>query len=426
MTRLASATTARAPRDERDVRAVPGFMRDAQRSYGDPASENLVLHADHLTALAALAPRFAGQLRCVYVDPPYNTGRAFAEYDDDCDPSTWRARTHALLEATHPLVAREGALFLQIGDRELGQALEVGDEVFGRKNRVSIVTVVRSAATGHKAQNAGPVNVSDFLVMYARDRANLQAVPQMKARAELDPAYSTWLENPSAVPARWTYAPLARTFARTLGHASTVVAQKALGRAIFRGELARFALAQRDRVVRFAQPRYEAVSGEARAAIDRSRADPKPTFVLERPGHKPLLLHHGDRVLFLADKVRAIDGELAQVEPLTNVWDDIRFQGIAGEGGVVFPRNKKPERLMQRLIAMTTGPGEWVLDPCLGSGTTAAVAHKMGRRWIGVERGGHLDTLALPRLRRVIDGDDDGGVTRSAGWSGGGGFHVHA
>ena len=131
-------------------------------------------------------------------------------------------------------------------------------------------------------------------------------------------------------------------------------------------------------------------------------------------------------MLFLADKVRAIDGELAQVEPLTNVWDDIRFQGIAGEGGVVFPRNKKPERLMQRLIAMTTGPGEWVLDPCLGSGTTAAVAHKMGRRWIGVERGGHLDTLALPRLRRVIDGDDDGGVTRSAGWSGGGGFHVHA
>ncbi len=405
---------------------VPGFAFDPARSHGDPASENVIVHADHLAALAALAPRFAGQVRCAYVDPPYNTGRAFAEYDDDCDPGTWRARTQALLEATRPLVAADGALFLQIGDRELGQALEAGDQVFGRKNRVSLVTVVRSAATGHKAQNVGPVNVSDFIVMYARDRARLRSAPQVKARVGLDPAYSTWLENPADPPTRWKYAPLARTFARTLGHASTVVATRALGRAVFRGELARFALAHRERVVRFAQPRYEAVSNDARAAIDRSRAEPAPTFVLERPGYKCLFLHHGDRVLFLADKVREIDGELAQVEPLTNVWDDIRFQGIAGEGGVVFPRNKKPERLMQRLLAMTSEPGDWVLDPCLGSGTTAAVAQKMRRRWIGVERGGHLDTLALPRLRRVIDGVDDSGVTRSCGWSGGGGFCVHA
>jgi adenine-specific DNA-methyltransferase len=405
---------------------VAGFSFDPARSYGDASSENLVVHGDHLAALAALAPRFAGQVRLAYVDPPYNTGRAFAEYDDDCDPETWRARTLALLEGTHPLMAADGALFLQIGDRELGQALETGDRVFGRKNRVSLITVVRSAATGHKAQNTGPVNVSDFIVMYARERARLRAVPQVKARVGLDPAYSTWLENPADPPKRWSYAPLARTFARTLGHASTALATRALGRAVFRGELTRFALANRERVVRFAQPRYEAVSNEARAAIDRSRAEPAPTFVLERPGYKCLFLHHGDRVLFLADKVRVIDGELAQVEPLTNVWDDIRFQGIAGEGGVVFPRNKKPERLMQRLLAMTSEPGDWVLDPCLGSGTTAAVAQKMQRRWIGVERGGHLDTLALPRLRRVIDGLDDSGVTRSCGWSGGGGFRVHA
>ncbi len=148
---------------------VPGFSFDPARSHGDPASENVIVHADHLAALEALAPRFAGQVRLAYVDPPYNTGRAFAEYDDDCDPATWRARTQALLEATRPLLADDGALFLQIGDRELGQALEAGDRVFGRKNRVSLVTVVRSAATGHKAQNAGPVNVSDF-VLHLRAR----------------------------------------------------------------------------------------------------------------------------------------------------------------------------------------------------------------------------------------------------------------
>jgi adenine-specific DNA-methyltransferase len=407
---------------------LTGLTVDEARSHGardaNGHGANLALHADHLVALAALAPRFAGRVRCAYVDPPYNTGRAFAEYDDDCDPETWRARTLALLEATRPLLAEEGALFLQIGDRELGQALEVGDRVFGRKNRVSIVTVVRSAATGHKAQNAGPVNVSDFVLLYARERARLRLSPQVTARRGLDPAYATWLENPADPPARWRYAPLARTFARTLGHATTVLAVKALGRAIFRGELARFALERREQVVRFAQPRYDAVSLEARAAIDRSRADPGPTFVLDRPGYKCLFLHHGDRVLFLADKVREIDGELAQATPLTNVWDDIPFQGIAAEGGVAFPRNKKPERLMERLLAMTTEPGDWVLDPCLGSGTTAAVAHKMRRRWIGIERGAHLDTLALPRLRRVVDGADDTGITRARGWAGGGGFLV--
>jgi adenine-specific DNA-methyltransferase len=421
--------TARALPAVRPTSLLPGFSVDEARSHGDAgglAGANLVLHADHLRALAALAGPFAGRVRCAYVDPPYNTGRAFAEYDDDCEPETWRARNLALLEAIRPLLAEDGALFLQIGDRELGQALEVGDLVFGRQNRVSIVTVVRSAATGHKAQNAGPVNVSDYVLMYARDRARLRVVPQVKARAGLDPAYSTWLDNPEDPPARWRYAPLARTFARTLGHATTVIATRALGRAIFRGELARFALLHRERVVRFAQPRYDAVSQEARAAIDRSRADPRPTFVLDRPGYKCLFLHHGDRVLFLADKVREIDGELAQATPLTNVWDDIRFQGIAAEGAVVFARNKKPERLMQRLLAMSTEPGDWVLDPCLGSGTTAAVAHKMRRRWIGVERGGHLDTLALPRLRRVIDGADDTGVTRANAWTGGGGFLVLA
>jgi adenine-specific DNA-methyltransferase len=114
------------------------------------------------------------------------------------------------------------------------------------------------------------------------------------------------------------------------------------------------------------------------------------------------------------------------VEPLTNVWDDIPFQGIAREGGVRFIRNKKPERLLERVIALTTDPGDWVLDAFLGSGTTAAVALKMRRRWIGIEDGPQFDTLCLPRLRRVVDGADPTGVTRSTGWTGGGGFHVWA
>ena len=128
--------------------------------------------------------------------------------------------------------------------------------------------------------------------------------------------------------------------------------------------------------------------------------------------------------MFLADKVRVVDGRPAIVEPLTNVWDDVPFQGIAREGGVVFSRNKKPEKLVSRVIAMSTDPGDWVLDPFLGSGTTAAVAHKMGRKWIGIEAGDHATTLAEPRLSRVVRGEDPTGITAAVGFAGGGGFRV--
>ena len=126
----------------------------------------------------------------------------------------------------------------------------------------------------------------------------------------------------------------------------------------------------------------------------------------------------------IRDRVRDVDGRPAIVEPLTNVWSDVPFQGIAREGGVVFTRNKKPERLVARVLAMSTEPGDWVIDPFLGSGTTAAVAHKMGRSWIGIESGDHVMTLAEPRLRRVIDGEDRTGITSAVGFKGGGGFGV--
>jgi adenine-specific DNA-methyltransferase len=114
------------------------------------------------------------------------------------------------------------------------------------------------------------------------------------------------------------------------------------------------------------------------------------------------------------------------VEPLTNVWDDVPFQGLAKEGGVVFSRNKKPERLLARILAMSSDEGDWILDPFLGSGTTAAVAHKMGRRWVGIEKGEQAYRLCVPRLSRVVEGRDPTGVTRVTGWRGGGGFGVYA
>jgi adenine-specific DNA-methyltransferase len=393
--------------------APPGFTRDAERSHGDPRAENAVVHAENLEAMKRLASAgFAGRFRCVYFDPPFNSGRRFAEYQDALEPEAWRAMMIERIAAARVLLTEDGSLVVEIDDTELGPLLVAIDSVFGREQRVSTVTVVRSAATGHKAVNRGPVNVADYLLVYAKDRAQWRCNPLVRERGGHDPAYTTWLANPGDPPDLWTFTPLKK-------HLRAV-----LGRAPSNDDVARFALANAPNVVRFAQPRYEAVSRDARTLIDRSRLDPERVFCLERPGRKPFIVRGGNRVLFLAHKVAQRDGRPALVEPLTNVWDDVGFQGIAREGGARFVRSKKPERLMARILSMTTDPGDWVLDAFLGSSTTAAVAQKMARRWIGIERGPHLDTLALPRLAAVVDGLDPTGVSRVCAWKGGGGFHV--
>jgi adenine-specific DNA-methyltransferase len=391
-----------------------GFERDSKRSYGAPRSASAVVVGENLSAMKRLVRAgFAGRFRCVYFDPPFNSGRRFAEYEDALDPAAWRAMIRERLVVAAELLAADGAIFVEIDDTELGTLQLEMDRAFGREHRVSTITVVRSAATGHKAINRGPVNVTDFILVYAKDRARWRYSPIVRERARYDRAYSTWLDNPLDPIDGWRFEPLAAHVRRT-----------DRTRRLSRDEVERYAVAQADHVVRFAQPRYEAVSGAARALIDQSRREPDRVFRLVRAGRKDMLLRAGNRVLFLSDKVALRGGRRVLVEPLTNVWDDLAFQGIAREGGARFVRNKKPEKLLARILAMSTAPGDWVLDAFLGSGTTAAVAQKMGRQWIGIEQGAHVDALCLPRLRRVVDGNDASGVTRAVGWEGGGGFHV--
>jgi adenine-specific DNA-methyltransferase len=392
---------------------VESFARDVARGYGEPGSDNALLHCENLDAMRRLArDGFAGRFRCIYFDPPFNSGRRFVEYDDALDPAVWRGMMVDRLGAARELLADDGAIFVEIDDTELGPLQVAMEDVFGRPQRISTVTIVRSAATGHKAVNPGPINVADYLLVFAKDRQRWRCNPVFRQRARYDRAYSTWLCNPHDPVESWRFTTL------------SAEVRTRLGRAPSRSELDGHALGHADHVVRFAQPRYEAVSREARALIDASREVPDRVLQLRRPGYKDLIVRGGNRILFLADKVSRVGGRPVLVEPLTNVWDDVGFQGIAREGEARFVRSKKPEKLVSRILELSTDPGDWVLDAFLGSGTTAAVALKMRRRWVGIERGSHLDTICLPRLRRVVDGADKTGVTRAFGWTGGGGFDV--
>lgn len=403
---------------------TPSFTR--QRVVGDDTAGNRLVQGDNLAALAWLRAEFEGRFRCVYLDPPFNTGRTFAEYEDARSPAEWRAFMSERLRAVLPLLATDGALFLEIDDSELGAAITLCDEIFGRASRVSTVTVVRSASTGHKAKNRGPVNVTDYVLIYERTPGAWRPRPLRRIRVGYDRAYSTFLVNPDADVSAWRFESLGGVVARDAGYPSVTAARKAMGGEAWEVRRMQFALTHSANVVRFAQPRYEAVSRAAQRAIDASTKAPERARRLVRPGFPDMILRGGNRVLFLASKVVATSDGPRLVEPLTNVWDDLPFQGIAREGGVVFHRNKKPERLLERILELATDEGDWVLDPFLGSGTTAAVAEKMGRRWVGIEQGAVLTTLALPRLVRLIRGEDTTGISRTRDHEGGGGFSVYS
>lgn len=396
----------------------------AALGYGDPR-ENVFVHADNFVALRWLATNgFENRAKLVYLDPPYNTGRAFSEYTDRATPEAWKERLARTLDRTLPLLASDGVLVAQIDDTEIATLQLLLDERFGREARLSTITLVRSAATGHKAKNRGPVNVTDFLLVYARKGARVH--PQSRPRRGYDAAYSQVIENPEDDRGDWRFRSLAGYAANAFGFASVVAAKKAIGSDVFAARKEALAIEQASRVIRFAQPRLEAIGRAAQRLVKASLAKSAPPgcLRLERPGLPDFLVHRGQRVLFLDSKVREADGKRVLVEPLTNVWDDLPYQGISREGGARFVRNKKPERLMKRILDLFTEPADWVLDPFLGSGTTAAVAHKMGRRWIGIEEGEHALTLAHPRLCRVVDGNDPTGITRDVAFAGGGGFRA--
>lgn len=180
-----------------------------------------------------------------------------------------------------------------------------------------------------------------------------------------------------------------------------------------------------ERVVQLANPDYNSVGSETRKYIDLSKQAPNKVFRQQRDGYPDIFLRNGKRILFYSSKLKLIDGEYVSGEPLTTLWDDLLSNNLHKEGGVKFPKGKKPEALIKRCIEMATEKGDIVLDSFAGSGSTGSTAHKMGRRWIMVEIGEHCETHILPRLQRVIDGSDEDGVSKALNWKGGGGFRYY-
>lgn len=401
------------------------LLEDPEQSYAAEkrVSEgdifcNTLIQGDNLLALKALEQEFSSRFKCAYIDPPFNTGQAFEHYDDGIEHSLWLSLMRDRLELLRVLLAEDGTLFVHIDETELGYLLVLLDEVFGRANRVSVVTFKQGSATGHKAINPGCVTTTNYIVVYARNKPAWKPNRLFTAR-DRDTRYNQFITNVDSPLEEWNTVTLMSAFSSSLG--VSVKAARETHRASPE-KLDDFVLRHAKSVIRFARPDYKSVSKAAQAAIDASQEDPGRVHRFRRDGFKDLYLLGGQRILFYKDKLKLIDGEAVAGEPLTNLWDDILSNNLHKEGGVKFPKGKKPEALIKRILELTTSPGDWVLDSFAGSGTTGAVAHKMGRPWVMVELGEHCTTHILPRLRSVVDGTDTSGITKAVTWKGGGGF----
>lgn len=404
---------------EDQTRSYHAKQRVSERDLFD----NRLIFGDNLLALKALEAEFTGKVKCAYIDPPFNTQQAFTHYDDGLEHSLWLGLMRDRLTLIRQLLSDDGSLFVHIDDNELGYLIVLLDEIFGRSNRIGVITFTQSAASGPKAINPGLVTTNNYIIYFAKNRASWQP-NRVFVGGSRDERYSKYIANLDDGFENWRLIGLREAFLSSNKLNSWSEAKQKFADKL-EERLHGFAVANADRVVRTARVAPKDVNEGARAALADSEREPGRVFRSAREGKDDYYFLSGEQLVFYRNKTRDIDGQVTTASPLTNLWDDLLSNNLHNEGGVAFPNGKKPEALIKRCLALSTKPGDWVLDSFAGSGTTGAVAHKMGRRWIMVELGEHCHTHIIPRLQKVIDGQDLGGITESVGWKGGGGFRYY-
>jgi adenine-specific DNA-methyltransferase len=348
--------------------------------------DNRLIFGDNLLALKALEAEFAGKVKCVFIDPPYNTGSAFEHYDDGLEHSIWLSMMRDRLEILRSLLSPDGSLWITVDDNEAHYLKVLCDEVIGRKNFVASVIWRKNYSPKSSAEHFSVDH--DYILVYAKEHDSLR-INLMPRTDRQDRAYKNLDSDPRGP---WKTSDLSARNPYSLGTYEIVCPS---GRVISGPP----------------KGRYWAISSEKLKALDADR--------------RIWWGRDGDAVPQIK---RFLSEVKAGVVPQT-IWSyeeaghtqAAKKEIVALFGGDVFA-TPKPERLLERILQVGTSSGDLVLDSFAGSGTTGAVAHKMGRRWIMVELGEHIHTHIIPRMKKVIDGEDPGGVTEGTGWKGGGGF----
>ncbi|MCM1560124.1 MAG: site-specific DNA-methyltransferase [Butyrivibrio sp.] len=420
------------------------LVEDKEKSYGDPDSENMLIHGDNLIALKALQQEYAGKVRCIFIDPPYNTGAAFEAYDDNVEHSIWLSLMKSRLVLLHELLADNGTIFIQIDDNEQAYLKVLCDEIFGRQNFINMVSVnakVSAGASGGGEDKRLKKNI-EYILIYVKDMNSFEPFHPVYKRTEL----MTYIQRMKEDGKSFKYTTVLYrcqnkkyfktikdgagddiVIERVLDYETKSVKQVAQIEGITEEEVYE---KYYDKIMTTTNAQtsirtrvWDATDSENNMYI----ATYTPKTGKDKGTVKELIFMGKQKVLviWLKDTAEHIKGKIYKKERVGTYWDGFSWINVTKEGGVLFPMGKKPESLLKQILEMATDVGDLVLDSFLGSGTTAAVAHKLKRRWIGIELGVHAYSHCKVRLDKVVDGTDQGGISKEEEWQGGGGYHFY-
>lgn len=403
--------------------------KELSNTSQESKTENMLIHGDNLLALKALEKDFSNRIKCVYIDPPFNTGtRINADgedvgYDDNLEHSIWLDLMYRRLEILKNLISEDGAIFVHLDDKEAAYCKILLDEIFGRNNYVNTIVMTTNDPSGFKSTSNKVFSTSNYLLVYAKNITKLQ-LNKLYIEKHYDTAYSKIILNIDDNYSDWKIINLRDFVSKENGFDSYREARKIHSKEVIDIWVENYAISNPKSIIRTAS-----ISGGARKkridTIEKSRENRNQIFVHSNEDVKDFYILNGEQILFYKDRFKVIDGESKPSQAITDVWTDISWTGIAREGEVVFKNSKKPEYLISRILSLASEEGDFVLDSFLGSGTTISVAHKMKRKWIGIEMANHAYTHCKPRIDRVISGDDKSGVTKLYNWINGGGYRFY-
>ena len=433
------------------IRVEPRLLienAELSNTAADPDTQNMLIHGDNLLALKALEPKFTDQVKCIYIDPPYNIGAMNEYYEDLIEHSLWLNRMRPRIEILRNLLCDEGVIFIQISDEEQAYLKILCDEIFGRNNYVNMVSVNMKNVAGASGggEDKKLKKNCEYILIYAKKYELMPLFNGPYTYTEMSELIQQYLDEGKS----WKYTTVLvdhgekeyfgstadgdgneiKVFLRknvvTMSinqiakrdGITTKEAYKKYGISVFRTTNAQSSI--RTRIIDYKKEKEidcQYLSIEYVPKTGKNRGKVYEQF------YKDDICN---LLVWLKDTSEVINGELYKKDLQGTYWDmNACMKNVAREGAVDFPQSKKPEKLIQQIIEMCTQLGDLVLDSFLGSGTTAAVAHKLGRRYIGVEMGNHAYSLCKPRLDSIIGGTDNSGVTKDAEWQGGGGYRFY-
>lgn len=393
------------------------LLPDTDKSIDDMV-QGLLVNSDNFQALRLLAERYANEAKCVYIDPPYNTGDDGFAYKDNYQESSWLSCIYNRLELTHPFYKESGSFAASIDINEVDHLAALLDMSLGKHNRKANITVRRASITGAKVINPGPVNISENVLIYANGNNKWKPENAYRERAKgYDDRYGSIILNPEANYEQWQFGTVLDEFAKTKGVAKTKL-KKLLGDK-YDEELLNFAIENKERIIRLASLDEDSISADALELKKQSKKEPNKIFYLAREDANDYYVKDGNAILFYKDRLRWMGDGIVPVEKVSDIWDDVLPNDLHNEGGVALKKGKKPEKLINRIFESTTEKGELILDYFAGSATSGAVALKSGRKFINVEANDYFDEIPLLRIKNTLYGDKSG-VTNLYQWKGGG------